>query len=124
MAHACDYDQWLPMSPSLCGFAFDDSYSSEEGSVILTTNPHKRCARPGLTHVQAAYMGSVARAHAQPTHAPPPRPVPPSARRQERMREPAHDEQRAVHNCLPQGMMNPRDLLAHAKPSTMAGVEE
>ena len=43
-------------------------------------------------------------------------PVKPSARREQRMREPAHDDQRADRNRLPPGMVNPGDLPSHAHP--------
>jgi hypothetical protein len=95
MAHACDLHQWLPTSPSPYGFALDDSYPSEEGSGMLATNPHKRCVRHGFTPlrlVPAANVGRVIRVRPQPAHAPPPRPVPTSARRQELIREPPHNE--------------------------------
>ncbi len=40
------------------------------------------------------------------------------------MREPAHDEQRADRNRLPPGMVNPRDLPAHAVPAASDEVED
>ena len=127
MAQSCDYEQWLPTSPVEGGFAFDDAYSSDGSSVMLAANPSKRFVRPGFTPlglVPSAYVGRALRARPTPPPAPPPRPVPASARRQERMREPAHDEQRADRNRLPPGMVNPRDLPAHAVPAAADETED
>jgi hypothetical protein len=40
------------------------------------------------------------------------------------MRDPAHDEQRADRNRLPQDIVNPRDLPAHAVPAAADEVED
>ena len=92
---------------------------------MLAANPSKRLVRPGFTPlglVPSAYVGRALRT--RPSPAAPPRPVPASARRQERMRELARDEQRADRNRLPPGMVNPRDLPAHAVPTAADEVED
>ena len=48
---------------------------------------------------------------------------PASARRQERMREDGHDEDRAVRNRLPTGMVNPVDLPSSIAPAVEAFAE-
>jgi len=83
--------------------------------------------RPGFTPlglVPSAYVGRALRARPSPAPAPPPTHVLTSVRRQERMREPAHDEQRADRNRLPPGMVNARDLPAHAVLAASDEVED
>jgi hypothetical protein len=124
MAQSCNYEQWLPTSPTQGGFAFNDSYSSDMSSVMLAAHPSRKLVRPGFTPlglVPSAYVGRALRA---PTPSPPPRPVPASARRQEYMREPAHNEQMDDRNRLPPGMVNPRDLPAHTVPAAADVVED
>ncbi len=89
MAQSSNYEQWLPSNPAQGGFAFDDSYSSDVSSVMLAANPSKRLVRPSFTPlglVPSAYIGKALRARPSPAPAPPPRHVPASANRQERMR--------------------------------------
>ena len=94
---------------------------------MLAAHPSRKLFRPGFTPlglVPSAYVGRALRARPTPALAPPPRPIPASVRRQERMREPTHDEQRADHNRLPPGMVSPRDLPAHAVPAAADEVED
>ncbi len=122
-----NYEQWLPANPAQGGLTFNDSYSSDGSSVMLAANPSKRLVRPGFTPlglVPSAYVGRALRARPSSALAPPPKPVPASARRQERMSEPTHDEQRADRNRLPPGMVNPRDLPAHVVLAATDEVED
>ena len=94
---------------------------------MLAAHPSRKLFRPGFTPlglVPSAYVGRALRARPTPAPPPPPRPIPASVRRQERMREPAHDEQRADHNRLPPGMVSPRDLPAHAVPAATDETED
>ncbi len=94
---------------------------------MLAAHPSRKLVRPGFTLlglVPSAYVGRALRARPTPAPPPPPRPVPASARRQEPMREPAHDEQRADRNRLPPGMVNPRDLPAHVVPAATDDAED
>ena len=79
------------------------------------------CGIP-LGMLPAVYGGTRSRANppcnTQPSApAAPAAPVPQSARRQERMRLPKHDEARAMRYRLPAGMINPADLATQIAPA-------
>ena len=119
---------WLPSNPSDGGFCFNDCYSSDDSGTGLLGS---FVVRPGcgipVGMVPAAYVGTRARAN-PPCNTQPSAPaaapaaaaatsVPQSARRQQRMRLPEHDEARAMRNRLPAGMINPADLAPQIAPA-------
>ena len=114
---------WLPSNPSDGGFCFNDCYSSDDSGTGLLGSFVVRpgCGTP-LGMVPAVYVGTRARANppcnTQPSApAAAATPVPQSARRQQRMRLPEHDEARAMRNRLPAGMINPADLAPQIAPA-------
>ena len=134
MAQTEVHSDWTP--PTLDGgFAFADSYSSDEGGTgLLSTS---RAIKPGFVPLGMVPASHVSAANSRPnlrpraasaagaqTPAAAARPMPASARRQERMREPSHDEDRSLRNRLPAGMVNPSDLPNHVEPAAVAGHED
>ena len=124
---------WAPTVVS-DGFAFADSYSSDEGGTGMLAS---RALKPGFVPHgliparlvntantrQRGRPTAAAAAVATPAPAAARQNVPASARRQERMRDPDHDEDRALRNRLPTGMVNPVDLPAYVAPAVEAGPE-
>ena len=114
--------QWLPEDSRdemgcVGGFAFDDAYSSDGSGMGLMTAQQRPTLPLG---VPAAWAVTTRRAQGaqQPGQLanvvqPPTANQPASARRQARMRDPDHDEMRALRNRLPTGMINPAD---HQQP--------
>ena len=128
MARAGTEAAWLPPNPSDGGFCFNDCYSSDDSGTGLLVSFVVRsgCGTP-LGMVPAAYVGTRARAN-PPCNTQPSAPaaapaaaaattVPQSARRQQRVRLPEHDEARAMRNRLPAGMINPADLAPQIAPA-------
>ena len=105
---------WLPAAEAEDGFAFADSYSSDDNGMGLlgshSASIRRRATPIGLVPAAMTVTTRGSR-RVQPTPPAQP-PVPASARRQARMRAEDHDETRALRNRLPPGMVNPRDVAA------------
>lgn len=111
------------------GFSFDDAYSSDGSGMGLLTSQLPQ----SQNHISATFVGTRRSTATIPGKAKPsgdtiakgqqPENVQPStsARRQLRMRDPDHDEMRALRNRLPPGLVNPADI---SDPGRLASLIE